>query len=229
MNLMLDSLKVYEDRKVKFTKEKSFLKLDLYNEDEKKSEIILLPKKGSFSSGLIDMSLLDMSKVFQMDLNDYSEKAKELIYGLMQGNCLNLKHKVIMTSEIDYALQHELQHVFDNLIGIDGDLREREYRAYLAGLIYSTDSLSHLMNIPSFIEKTINEQGEEMFKGKYKNNYLALITIMNEFKDFYETDVEVTNEEIKNKSSFLLDKNYVKNTGMTYKKLLDFMIEMYLI
>jgi len=225
--LMLESLNFYKERKVTFTKENSFLKLELYNEDEKKGENILLPKKGNFKVGLIDISLLDTTKLFEMNFEMNSNKIKKLVNGFMQGDCISMEHKIIMTQEVDFALQHELQHVFDNLMEIDGGLEEREYRAYLAGLKYSENKEIHLMNIPFFIEKKVNELGKKIFDDEHKYNYLSLIRIMKEFSDFYEGETENRNEIIEKRCNFLLDKNYVKNTGMTYDRILNTMIKMY--
>lgn len=224
---MVDSLNFYKERKVTFTKENSFLELELYNEDEKKGEIILLPKKGDFSCGLINISLLDSLKLFKMDLKNHSKEAQELIEGFMQGNCLNMEYKAIMTHEVDYALQHELQHIFDNLLDVEGDKVDREYRAYLAGLKYSEDNVLHLLKIPQYIEMKMEEEGEKIFKGKYKNNYLALIRIMQDFSDVFENNGEITTEEVKERSKILLDENYVKNMSMGYDKLLLIMNNIY--
>lgn len=225
--LMLESLNFYNERKVTFTKENSFLKLELYNENKNEGELILLPKKGNFKVGLIDISLLDTAKLFGMDFEKNSDKAKKLVHGFMQGDCITMEHKIIMTQEVDFALQHELQHVFDNLMEIDGGLEEREYRAYLAGLKYCENKEIHLMNIPFFIEKKVNELGKKIFDDEHKYNYLSLIRIMKEFSDFYEGETENRNEIIEKRCDLLLDKNYVKNTGMTYDRILNTMIKMY--
>lgn len=222
--LILESLNFYKERKVTFTKENSFLELELYNEDEKRGEIILLPKKGIFKVGLIEISLLDSLKLFKMDLTNNSDRSKKLIEGLMQGNCISFDYKIIMTHEIDYALQHELQHVFDNLIKIKGKLEDREYRAYLAGLRYSEDNVIHLKNIPCFMEKALEQEGKKIFEGEYKNNYLGLIKIMEEFSEFYDEKFEITSKNIKNKCDLLLNENYIQNTGNTYEEILDIMI-----
>lgn len=224
---MLESLNFYNERKVTFTKENSFLKLELYNENKNEGELILLPKKGNFKVGLIDISLLDTAKLFGMDFEKNSDKAKKLVHGFMQGDCITMEHKIIMTQEVDFALQHELQHVFDNLMEIDGGLEEREYRAYLAGLKYCENKEIHLMNIPFFIEKKVNELGKKIFDDEHKYNYLSLIRIMKEFSDFYEGETENRNEIIEKRCDLLLDKNYVKNTGMTYDRILNTMIKMY--
>ena len=127
---------------------------------------------------------------------------------------------VIFTSDRENTIQHELQHGFDNVLGVSYLFKpwEREYNAFLAGIIFSDgkESLVKMYNDIN-IEKW-NESIESLYEKDI--HYKARLQIISDLFDLW-VDRKSSEEQIKHAASILLDRSYKNKTGMTYTEIIQ--------
>jgi len=153
------------DRKIEFTDKKKVLKTSLF--DTEKNEMIGfdIPYKGFFNKGLISVFLVDATKfeVYESKtVNDFLNKLK------VSGGISNASH-IFVTENNNTIIQHSLQHVFDNLIGLKTPRWEQEYRACLASLIYADSPNNVFSKMMDYVDPTLSEIEYGFFKSNFKN------------------------------------------------------------
>lgn len=126
---------------------------------------------------------------------------------------------VIFTSDREKTIQHELQHGFDNVLGISYLFKpwEREYNAFLAGIIFS-NSKEALGSI--YDEINMVKWNEELWNFYEKDiHYKAKLQIVSDLLDLW-VDKKSSEEQIKHAALILLDRIYKKKTGMSYEEII---------
>jgi len=129
-------ISVYTDRKVEFIEKKNILKSSLF--DAEKNEIVGfdMPYKGFFNKGLINIYLVEPEQFKEYKSNTIND----FLYKLKMSGDVSTSANIFVTLNYNYIIQHELQHVFDNIICLKTPIWEHEYRAFLASLIYGENS-----------------------------------------------------------------------------------------
>lgn len=220
------AVNVYKNRKINFISRKNVLKYSLFN--LKKEEITFdVPYRGIFNHGSLKVFLVNQNEFKKYDSN----QVNEFLEKLKKSGGFTHKTSVLVTEKKDYIIQHELQHVFDNIIHIKSSLWEHEYRAFLASLIYSENPNNVLLKLVNYVNPALNEVGYNFFKANLNKiiktekeieqtqpHELSILKIIVDLD--YEIK-EFTEEEIRKKSKKLMNENYVKNVGGSYDEILE--------
>jgi hypothetical protein len=100
-------------------------KYGLFFIQEENDLIVPIPFESYTRLGLFD--------IISVDECDFliKHKAGAMFIPILHGGCL-----IVPSKDLD-AVNHELQHLFDNLILVQGNMEEREYRAFLAELAFT--------------------------------------------------------------------------------------------
>jgi hypothetical protein len=221
------AVSVYKDRKIDFIPKKNIFKLSLFDMEKKKQINFDIPYRGIFNHGSL--------KVFLVNSNEFkkteSETVNEFLEKLKESGGFTNKTTALVTEKKDYIIQHELQHVFDNIIRIKSTLWEYEYRAYLASLIYSENPNNVLLKLVKYVNPAISEVGYEFFKhnlNKIIENEKKIVEIEPHELSILKIIVDLDNEiqefdekEIRMKSKKLMNENYIKNVGGNYDEILE--------
>jgi hypothetical protein len=132
---------------------------------------------------------------------------------------ITAQNKIFTTNNED-IIQHELQHAFENVLGVGFlfKLWESEYTAFLAGIIFS-DSKKSLKEIhEDVIQKNWNKDMEEFYEKD--THYKARLQVVSDLYDM-KVDRRSSEEEIKHAALILLNNIYKKRTGMSYEEIME--------
>jgi hypothetical protein len=124
------------------------------------------------------------------------------------------QNKIFTTNNED-TIQHELQHAFENILGVGYLFNswEREYTAFLGGMIFSDSKKSLKEMYEDIIQKNWNEEMEEHYDKDM--HYKARLQIICDLYDM-KVDLRSSEEEIKQAALILLNSIYKRRIGMTY-------------
>jgi len=126
----------------------------------------------------------------------------------------------IFTSNDENTIQHELQHAFENVLGISHlfKLWEREYSAFLGGMIFS-DSKEGLDSIyKEVLRNNWNDETEKYYESEV--HYKARLKIVSDLLELW-VDRKSSEEQIKHGALILLDRIYKNKTGMSYSEIIE--------
>ena len=126
----------------------------------------------------------------------------------------------IFTENDEGTIQHELQHCFENLLGISYLFNswEREYTAYLTEMIFSNskEGLDSIYN--EVLRNNWNDETEKYYDNEV--HYKARLQIVSDLLDLW-VDKKSSEEQIKQVALILLDRIYKKKTGMSYEEIMN--------
>lgn len=221
------AVNVYKNRKIDFISRKNVLKLCLFDVEKKREIIFDVPYRGIFNHGSLKVFLVNSNEFKTYDSNQVNEFLKRL----KESGGFTNKTSVLVTDKKDYIIQHELQHVFDNIIHIKSSFWEYEYRAYLASLIYSEKPNDVLLKLVKYVNPALSEVGFEFFKqnlNKIMEKEKRIVEIEPHELSILKILVDLDNgiqefdeKEIRMKSKNLMNENYVKNVGGNYDEILE--------
>lgn len=212
---IMRTIEVFRDRKIKFEDKRK--KITCYIAKENGEEIYVnLFQKANFKKGLMNVILLDENEL--KFLYSKSPKASEYIERLKNGGSVTRGFEIILTTDYDLVIQHELQHVFDNLIEFKTKEWEHEYRAYLGGLLFSKEpvqnNLNEIYRYNMKLRSTFGCKDDEP-------HYIAIEKLIKEL----EFSDRLKDSELRMISKILLDANYKEHTGKTYNEMLNELME----
>jgi len=160
------------------------------------------------------------------------------------------KHLVV-NSEKDSTVQHELQHTFNSIIALDLSEKDDEYAAYLASIAFSENPIKDFSIILSYVDQVLDEEDNGLLND---NHFLAQNLIIRNIGRYFKipilagqifdmlglhTEKSIQNEilaslryrlKIQSKSAeeglrdyvrLLLNKFYVKRVGISYDGMLE--------
>jgi len=211
---VMRTINVFKDRKIKFEERKK--KITCYLTKEQGVEIYVnLVQKANFKSGLMNIILLDENELKYV----YSkyEKANEYLERLKNGGSVTRGFEIILTTDYDLVIQHELQHVFDNLIEFKTSDWEHEYRAYLGGLHFSKEPVQNNLNEIYLYNMNLKRSGCD----ENEPHYVASEKLIKEL----EFSDRLKDSDLRMISKILLDANYKEHMGKTYNEILEELIE----
>jgi hypothetical protein len=146
----LEPLKIFLNRKkihLNFSKEK---RKDNYTCIEwGNNKLDILPslklmkcRKFNFKTMEIEEHKIPYEKVFRRgEIEIFATRNSDVMKECFNfnGACIGMK---ILTSDLETILHHELQHLFNNLVGAQFDEVENEYASHLAEIMFSSFPLS---------------------------------------------------------------------------------------
>lgn len=221
------AIEIYKDRKIEFVMKKDSLKTYLFDDEIKDIVSFDMPYRGYINSGIINTFLVNTHEF----KGHKSNVVNTFLNQLKESGGVTHITSIFVTENHSHIIQHELQHVFDNIINLKTPVWEHEYRAFLASLIYGDNPNNILLKLVNYVNEPLNEVGFEFFK--YNLEYiikndrkveeiepheLAILKIIVDLdKNIKE---KYTNEKIKKTCKELMNKNYIKNVGAKYDEIL---------
>lgn len=218
------AVSVYNDRKIVFTDKKNVLKTSLLDLETNEIVCFDMPYKGIFNQGLINVYLVEPEQFKEYE----SKTINDFIFQLKVSGGVSTNTNIFVTLSHNYIIQHELQHVFDNLICLKTPIWEHEYRAFLASLIYCENPNNILLLLSNYVRPTLKEVGFDFFKNHLNRiieedkeinivepHEVAILKLIIDLDNIQKSE-----EQIRNTSKKLLDDNYKKNFGATYSDIL---------
>lgn len=171
--------------------------------------------------------VLKEPKKYEIDYNKYDfgeiqvcaiarEDSKKMGYQF-EGFAFNKK---IFCVDEDYVIQHEIQHAFDNLlrIGHKFEIWEREYTAFLAGIVFSEDTNLNLKRLYENMEfGTKTKKWKDFYKDEHMRACLEIVC------DLYDMKIDERSERevIREGALLLLNNMYKKKVGLSYEKIIE--------
>jgi hypothetical protein len=157
---------------------------------------------------------IDFGKINLIVINEEDLKKLALPFGGITS------FNFIFTSDNKNTIQHELQHGFDNVLGVSYLFKpwEKEYNAFLAGIIFSN---SKEALVKMYDEINMVKWNEELWNFYEKDiHYKARLQIVSDLLDLW-VDKKSSEEQIKQVALILLDRIYKKKTGMSYEEIMN--------
>jgi hypothetical protein len=217
-----ETLKLFEKRKKvnEFKVDKKDFEMFFYDDTVtiKKKENKLLIEVDHFyklPSHFINKYEIEYNQIKFGNIDLYVIEAEERKKINLPFGGITTQNKIFTTNNED-TMQHELQHAFENVLKIGHLFRywEREYTAFLGGMIFSES------------KKSLKEMHEEInwIKGKEEYNddehCKAMLQIISDLYDM-KVDRRSSEEEIKQAALILLNSIYKKRTGMSYEEMME--------
>ena len=147
---------------------------------------------------------------------------------------LNRNDMLIASPGSKDIVQHELQHLFDNLNLIDGDSIEKEYRAALASIVFSENlSMAYQRIYYSYFVEALKKEtliseppGKPHYEARRKIVCEIERTLFQEvglktFKARINREERHLPEEVRTTALKLLNEAYKKKAGLTYDEILE--------
>ncbi len=229
MRAVKKAVEVYKDRKIEFLMKKNSLKTSLYDSEIKDIVSFDMPYRGFFNKGIINAFLVNANEFKKYNSNTVNAFLKKL----KESGGVSHRTTIFVTEENSYVIQHELQHVFDNIIDLKTPIWEHEYRAFLASLVYDKNPERVLVKLADYVEKPLKEVGYDFFKSnleyiimndrdveKVEPHELAILKIIVDLDKNIEG--EFNEQNLIETSKKLMNKNYMENYfGANYDEILE--------
>lgn len=230
---MKESLKVFVDRKIKFEKEKVKLsKEDKIIVSYESKEFFILPKEYNFQNKdswyipKLNYLKLYNSGYINAILVDPKEFEKVIIKNGISCSGLSCNYTLIISNS-EQIIQHELQHVFDNLFNLNLKSWEKEYHAILAELIFTCDSAKIMSSLENQIYTILDRMNWELddhkthewvkSKEEYTGAQWEIIYKLGKMA----IDERNSVQEIKKASLEILNESYKEKMGMSYSEIIE--------
>lgn len=215
INKKIEGMEYFKKRKViDFDYTKFFFELELYDENNKKI-VHNLEMDGKFEMGKLNIKIIDENNLGEKIDEVDSTLINVFLKVLYNDSAIFHKDVLLVTDDSERIMQHELQHIFDDLIKLKTGIRDREYRACLASLVFGRDREETYENIYRFNRFL----GGGMLHSENDGYDYAVNLIMKNIKKMGGR------KKLKEKSLFLLNENYLKHTGLNYEEIVKIITE----